>query len=277
MNVKRFSVWVALLAVEVAAQPYAVGIRRQGMAGAGVAGGRDAEVLFANPALLTQLHQFSTAICYSHPFGLPDLHLASVAVAGSFAGLACGAGAIHFGDNTYHDQHVYLALAKGFGKSSPSAAAFSLAMRRLFIEGYGTATTFGVNLGTTFSLAPAIRAGVFLCNLNRPSLGEANEKLPLSASAGIACALRSNWLLQVDIYREFGFAEELRAGVEVRALSKLLLRLGVATHPDRISAGFALELGQANVEMAATSHSDLGITQMYAIVLGEKGNGGRRK
>lgn len=279
MNVKGFS-WVAfgaLLAIDAVAQPYAVGIRSQAMAGSGVADGQDAEAIFANPALLASLPGASVTLFYSHPFGLREINLASISVAAKFANLGCGLAVIHFGDDIYRDRYYQAALAHKFGNDAQFTFAVAANLRHLSIRGYGSAMALGLNFGTAFRLNSKVCWGVFLGNINQPAIGAAQEKLPQAICVGVAFSPLNDWRLQLDFHREFDFAEEIRFGAETRVLSILLLRLGAATNPDRFSAGFAIELSSAALNMAATSHSDLGTTEFYAISMGRRQRAGEKE
>jgi hypothetical protein len=71
----------------------------------------------------------------------------------------------------------------------------------------------------------------------------------------------------MDLYKQNNFAEEWRIGIETNPLSPLLLRLGVGTNPDRLTAGFALRVSKLSLQFAAFSHSDLGWTEQFAVTL----------
>lgn len=279
MNVKRFS-WLALVAlfvVKAAGQPYPLGVRSQAMAGAGTAHAEDAEAIFANPALLSRLPGASATFLYSRPFGLDEIKLVSAAAAAKVSGFACGLAVIHFGDELYRDRYVQATVAHQLANGLPLAVAAAINVRHLWIRGYGSALTLGLNLGTVSWLSPKFQWGVFLGNVNQPAIGAAREKTPQAVSLGVAFFPRADWTLQLDFHREYEFSEELRFGVESRALRVLHLRLGAATGPDRFTAGFAIILRHAALHLAATSHSDLGTTVFYAISLGRWGSPGREK
>jgi hypothetical protein len=177
---------------------------------------------------------------------------------------------IDFGDEIYHDRYYHAALAKRFEEKSDFAFGLSLQIRHLSIRGYGSATTVGANIGTSFRVSEKLRAGVFITNVNQPKVGASGEKTLPSACAGLAYSPRDRWTLQLDYFRELGFNDEIRFGVESRLLPRLLVRLGGASNPDRFSGGLAIEFGHAALQAAANTHSDLGTTQFYAISLSRR-------
>ncbi len=271
MNVKHFSrLALMLCAASALAQPYPVGIRSQAMGGGGVAHGRDAEVMFSNPALLANLPGSSITVFYSRPFGLREINLATLAAATKFGNFSGGLAIVDFGNDLYRDRYIHVALARGQRGASPFAVALAAHLRHLAIQGYGSAITLGIDLGTSFQASPKLSGGVFVFNINRPAIGAAREKQAVTACAGIAFSPRQDWLLQVDYFREIGFDGELRFGLEARALRHLVLRAGAATNPDRLSAGLAIELGAFSLQAAANTHSELGTTQFYAASLGRR-------
>lgn len=272
MNVKTLSaaMMIVLLAVKSWAQPYPVGVRMQAMGGSGAAEPRDAEAIYSNAALLSELRGASMTLFYTRPFGLREVNLASLAASARVAGFGLGVAMIDFGDEVYHDQYYHAAAARRFGEKSAFALGLSVQLRHLSIRGYGSATALGINLGTAFQFNSKIRGGVFITNVNQPELGEAREKISPTVCAGMAFSPREGWTLQLDYYREIGFDDEIRFGAETRVLPMLLLRVGGASNPDRFSAGLAIELGHAALQAAANTHSDLGTTQFYAISLSSK-------
>lgn len=273
MNVKKLSLCVAvvsLITLESRAQPYPVGARMQAMGGAGAAQPYDAEAIYSNAALLSELPGASLTLFYSRPFGLREVNLASISASARIAGFGAGLAAVDFGNEVYHDRYYHAAVARRFGENAGFAFGLSLQLRHLSIRGYGSAMALGINLGTAFRLNSKIRGGVFLTNLNQPKMGASGEQISPAASAGMSFSPRAGWTLQLDYHRELGFSDEVRFGVESRVLPMLVVRLGGASNPDRFSAGLAIEFGHVALQAAATTHNDLGTTQFYAISLSRK-------
>lgn len=272
MNVKTLSALMIMLLIAGKGwvQPYPVGARMQAMGGAGAAEPFDAEAIYSNAALLSELRGASMTLFYSRPFGLREINLASLAASARVAGFGLGLAMVDFGDEVYHDRYYHAAAARRFGDRTAFALGLSIQLRHLSIRGYGSASALGINLGTAFQVNSKIRGGVFITNANQPELGEAREKISPSVNAGMAFSPREGWTLQLDYYREIGFDDEIRFGAEARVLPMLLVRVGGASNPDRFSAGLAVELGHAALQAAANTHSDLGTTQFYAISLSSK-------
>jgi hypothetical protein len=174
---------------------------------------------------------------------------------------------IDFGNEVYHDRYYHAALARQFGFDSAFSFGLSVQLRHLSIRGYGSATALSANAGTAFQLNSRIRGGIFVTNINQPEVGASRERMPPSAGAGVAYTPHRGWTLQLDYFHELGFNDEVRFGAETRVLPMLVVRLGAASNPDRFSAGLAIDLGHVALQAAATTHSDLGTTQFYAISL----------
>lgn len=268
MKVKQIVILAFVISDTLAlAQEFPLGVRAQALGGAGVAMGRDAEALLANPALLGDLAGLTFTAFYSQPFGLKELRLNSFSASASMALLAFGAAAVDFGNTFYRDRWYHLAISRNVLPRQKLALGLSAALRHLRITGYGDDSALLLNLGTRLRLSEALSFGSAFTNLLNAAIGQQQEKLSRSASLGLAYAPKSTMLLQVDLYKQNHFPEEWRLGIEANPVAPLLLRTGIATNPDRLTFGLALRLLKVSLQFTAFSHTDLGWTQQFAVTL----------
>lgn len=268
MKVKLFVV-LALLSIETPAmtQEFPLGIRSQALGGAGVAIGREAETLLDNPATLASLAGSTLTVFYTNPFGLKELRLNSFSGNLNWTHFSCGAAFVDFGNTLYHDRRLHLAVARRFLVAQRLALGVSGVLRQLRISGYGEASALLLNLGTQWRVSDSFIFGSALTNLLDATIGQQKEKLPRSVSFGLAYLPTSTLMLQMEVYKQNDFPEEWRLGIELNPLPPLLLRVGTATNPDRLTCGFALRVFKFSVQFAAFSHTDLGWTEQFAVTL----------
>jgi len=271
MKVKQFVVLVVAMSETLAvAQEFPLGIRAQALGGASVAQGRDAEAMFDNPATLTRLAGSTFTAFYAHPFGLKELRLSSFSANTHYRRLAFGAAVVDLGHALYRDRRYHLGLAKNFLSNQRLALGVSSALRHLRISGYGDDAALQLDFGTQLRLSEALVLGTAFHNILEATMGVQNEKLPRSVCFGFAYAPTSNLTLQMDLYKQNNFPEEWRIGIETNPWAPLLLRIGTATNPDRLTFGFALRLLKVSLQFAAYSHTDLGWTEQFAVTLKSK-------
>ncbi|MCH8021406.1 ComEA family DNA-binding protein [candidate division KSB1 bacterium] len=79
-------------------------------------------------------------------------------------------------------------------------------------------------------------------------------------------------ILNLEIFKDVRFEQEIRFGVEFKAFDNLALRTGTSNNPSRFSAGFGIHVNRFTVDYAFFTHNDLGLTQQmsFSIHLGRK-------
>jgi hypothetical protein len=268
MKVKQIVILALTISDTLAlAQEFPLGVRAQAQGGASVAKGSEAEALLANPALLADLPGLTFTAFYTQPFAIKELRLNSFSASASMTLLAFGGAVVDFGNALYRDRWYHLAVSRNVLPKQRLALGFSATLRHLRITGYGDDSAMLLNLGTRVRLSESITFGSAFTNLLDAAIGQRQEKLPHSASLGLAYAPTRTMILQVDLYKQHHFPEEWRLGIEANPLAPLLLRTGIATNPDRLTLGLALRLLKISLQFAAFSHTDLGWTQQFAVTL----------
>lgn len=266
MKVKQIIVLLfCIIDAAVLAQEYPLGVRAQALGGATVAKGREAEALFENPALLTEVPELTLTAFYSQPFGIKELRLSSLAGSMNWAGFAFGLAIVDFGNDLYGDRRYHLAVSRNVLSTRRLALGASGTLRHLRISGYGDDSALLLNMGAQLRLSESFTLGSAFTNLLNAQIGRRPERLPQSVCFGFAYAPTAAVMLQMDVYKLSQFPEEWRIGIEAKPFSVLMLRMGIATNPDRLAFGFALKFFKASLQFTMYSHTDLGWTQQYAI------------
>lgn len=265
MNVKSF---ICLLVPFTAfAQDYNLGARAQALGASGVAFATDPEGQFTNPATLAQVPGKTVTLFYSRPFGLKELTLSSLAASASFKRISFGAAFVHLGQEQFEDQTLHFSFAlkmKMPAPRGPRVKHFLLglqsALRRVHISGYESRSAWQMNAGLIAPISASLAWGATLGN----AFGVGQERSARSMTFGLSYRSSSRFVGQLDLYKQSGFAHELRAGAETLLVAPLLLRVGMGTNPDRFTVGLAFALKPVTLHFTSFSHFDLGWTQQYA-------------
>lgn len=276
MKVKKIVLAMTLVwAGTTPAQDYPLGIRAQAMGGSGVALAIEAEGQYHNPALLAELATFNATLFHSWLFGLKELPLSSIAVAGRLGQFGLGGSAARLGHDLFHEQLFQLAMARAWqfrasrlgAESNDMSFGLQLVFKQTRIAHYGQQQTLLVNTGILAHLNDEWAWGMAAGNLLGAKSGSARERLPRYFTLGLSYAPSPRFAAQVDLYKQSDFSPEWRLGFEVGMLASLLLRLGINENPDRFTCGLALLTHPLIVHVSTFSHVDLGWTQQMAITL----------
>ena len=268
MNVKPFI--CLLMPITALAQDYNLGVRAQAMGGSGIALATDAEGQFINPATLAQVPGKAVTLFYSRPFGIKDLALSSLAASAALKRISFGAAFVHLGLKQFEDQNFLSSFALKIKMPAPRGPrekhflfGVQSALRRVRIAGYESRSAWQMNAGFIAPMSTSLAWGAALGNV----FGVGNERSARNMTFGLSYRSSSRFVGQLDLYKQSGFAHELRAGAEMLILNPLLLRVGMSTNPERFTVGLAFALKPVTLHFTSFSHFDLGWTQQYAATL----------
>jgi hypothetical protein len=249
--------------------------RATAMGGSGVAVANDLWAAYYNPAGLPQLEKVSIGTSY--------LRLFNVSFLSNFFGVVnyplpgkYGTASVnfqYFGVN-YKDQNLSgeytFAFSHGFYllKDIHSSLSFGYSVKgyhwslgeSLEWGSLGSATTFGLDVGLLASIYTRTFIGVYLLNINTPQIGAyTKHDLPQRVVVGLAYQPYDGVTTSIDFNRTIGRGEmQVWGGAEFRILSRLDLRFGATTNPNRFSAGLGLHIAQFILDYALLTHSELG-------------------
>ncbi len=270
MKVKPIIWLLVSLSPQVLAQDYNLGARAQALGGSGVAHAADPEGQFINPATLAQVPRKAVTIFYSRPFGIKEITLSSVAASAAFGNMSIGGAVAHLAQAQFEDQNYQLTFALKVplpAARRKAAKQFLLGVqsvwRRVRVSGYETRSAGQMHAGLIAPLSQRLAWGAALGNV----FGFGTERSPRSMAFGLSYRSASRFTGQIDLYKQSGFAHELRAGAELIILAPLLLRVGMSTNPERFTVGLAFALQPVTLHFTTFSHDDLGWTQQYAATL----------
>jgi hypothetical protein len=134
-------------------------------------------------------------------------------------------------------------------------------------EGYGAATTVGVDLGFQYDLADDVCMGVSISNLNAPVIGRAREILPQVFSAGCAYRPLAGLAIRADIEKDIRFPLEVRCGIEYVPVEPVSIRGGMGRDPAFFTCGVGISVDRVTIDYSMTGHDRLGWSQQVGLTL----------
>lgn len=265
MIVKKFVIgivpWLVCSQI-LTASDLPVGARSLGMGATYVALANSSDAIFLNPGGLDQIQGTFLSFFYQKPFGISELNFGTISVTFPLLGQRIGLGLSTFGNSLLQESTVII----GYGNSYLERFyyGFNLSIQNLSIHSYGSATSYGIDLGFLTYLNPNITWGFFLKNINRPKRGKIPESLPKVFVSGFSVKPDSRWIFNLEIYKDVRFPEEIRFGFEYSPLKSLFVRAGVANHPARFASGFGIKIKAFLIDYAFITHNDLGMTHQIS-------------
>lgn len=236
------------------------------MGGASVASVNDPWTAFSNPGGLSTIDSRLLSLYYSpQPFGLKELAQGSFSfIEPTPAGTLAASGS-RFGFELYRE--VDLQVSFGGNINDMLAAGASVHYYHLSIERYGSAQTFGVDVGVLAHLTDEIRWGFAAFNVNAPIIGRAREKLPQVFVTGVGYSPIPEVTLAADLEKDIRYQAELHGGVQYSFLDLVAVRVGTTSDPSVLSAGVGIHYSVVQLDYAFANHTELGPTHQFSLTL----------
>lgn len=256
-----------------------VSSKARGMGGAWAAGGDDATAVAYNPALLMEVERLSVAVSYLQPNQQAFESLAYGAFSfESWRKQRMGVAVRHFGveymgndlesETTLTFSHAFPVL-----KDIHSRLYIGYCLNAYMLEfgatqslDLGSETTFGLDVGVLGVLRERTRLGLFLRNINEPSVGKyRSEPLPQWVTAAVSYQPYYGVVTELDVRTMRGESVEILMGMQFAVTEMLDLRVGFQTEPNTLAGGFTLKIKSFAVDYAYSSHSVLPGTHHVAL------------
>lgn len=242
------------------------GSRSAAMGDAMVAVGGNEWSAFINPALLPTVPERTLAVYYApQPFELKELARGAATYLEPSPFGTFSLSASRFGFDLYRETRI--GLSYGNDLAELVHAGVTLNYYSLSIRNYGSAATFGVDVGLLVGISESVHWGFTASNLNAPTIGAAREKLPQRFSTGIAYRPIYDGTLVAALVKDIRHPVELRLGVEYTFVDIVAVRAGTSSDPNTLNAGLGIAYAFARVDYAFSSHSELGPTHQFSLAL----------
>lgn len=254
--------------IDIGAKPISLG-------GAFTSLANNSNAVYYNPAGISQLPFREISIFYSPaPFGLKELANGSVNFVEPTKFGAFGISAKSYGFELYKEITITATYSNNYRKKIFYGA--NVNFYNLKIQNYGSASTFGIDIGGLAYLTDFLRWGFAAFNLNRPKIGTQNDKLPQVYRTGISIQPRNNLNFVLDIEKDTRYTTSVKAGIEYSMYDMIDLRAGIGTEPTRFSGGIGLYYSLFGIDYGFYNHQDLGLTHQGTITINFGGEKGRK-
>jgi len=190
------------------------------------------------------------------PFGLPELSRAGLA-----ASLPLGPGTVALsgmrqGGRLY--QETEIGLSAGLRLNRMLLLGARLRWCHLSIAGYGSASTVACDLSLAVVPVEGLVLATLLQGMNRPTIGEARERLPCVFTVGISYRPAGSMEIAAEWEHDVLYDPGVNAGVEYAPAEIVRLRAGVAGGPGSWTCGFGLRYRGLQCDYGLMVHPILG-------------------
>lgn len=222
--------------------------------------------IFYNPAGLGQAKYRDLSVFYSPaPFGLSELSTAAVTYAEPLKYGIFGAGIRTYGFELYKETNVIVSYGNGYKKKL--FYGINLNFYHLNIQNYGSASSFGADIGAMAYISKYLRWGFFGKNITGSKIGESKEKIAQVYRTGINYKPVTEAGFMLEIEKDVKYPVSVRAGFEYSLLDCVDLRAGVGNEPASFTGGIGLNYNIFQLDYALYKSQDLGITHQGSITV----------
>jgi hypothetical protein len=209
------------------------------------------------------------------PFGLKELANGTLNFVEPTKFGAFGLSAKTYGFELYREVTATLTYANNYRKRIYYGANFNY--YSLKIQNYGSASSFGVDIGILGYVTDFLRWGFSAYNLNHPSIGTQKDKLPQVYRTGLSYQPRNDLNIMVDAEKDARYPLTIKAGIEYNLYGMVDIRSGLSSEPAKFSGGVGINYSLFEIAYAFYNHNDLGITHTASVTVNFGGEKGRKQ
>ncbi len=231
-----------------------------------IAVANDVFALFGNPSGLSQLNWREIGIYYSPaPFGLTELANGYVAYLEPFNSGSIAIGGMTYGFELYRESRISLGYSYNYDNKFFAGAVVNY--HSFSIQNYGSNGVFYFNFGGLAYITNDIRWGFAIDNLNRASLADEDDQIPVVFYSGFSYDVINNFTLNLALEKDIRYIPSIKIGIDYDLIQYLSLRVGFANEPSIFSAGIGINYSVFSLDYALVKHPDLGLTHQAGIIL----------
>ena len=235
------------------------------LGGEGVALTFEPACMAYNPAGLGFLQKAIVQFGYCKLFNLADLESKDFYLAYPSRRLTYGLGGFIFGNKNYYKETI-LAFSLSYKiKKSFSLGANVKYMKVGFNFKYADLSTVGFDGGASFQVNQKLGLGLALRNFNQPHLKDGFEDIPFSWAVGAKLTPYDNFKLFFGFSKEKKFPARAHFGQEIRIMSNMFLRMGMASQPIRYGLGMGTDIKRISFDYSFLEHPVLGSTHRFGL------------
>ncbi len=217
-----------------------------------------------NPAGITSVKNPILALAYEQHLLDPDLNTQSAVFILPYKRSVFGFSFERYGIDEYKEQQAGLNYARGFGESFRLAIGFKY--YQLSIPQYGAANGFSVEAGFQFTVTDKFAIASHIANPGRGKYENlSGSSLPVKLTFGASYSFSDRILIIADVRKFLDYPIDVMTGLEYNILKWFSLRGGISANPFKQYTGFGLHYQQVHIDVAVSSHPNLGYTPQIAL------------
>ncbi|MEJ2506480.1 MAG: hypothetical protein P8Y81_09490 [Ignavibacteriaceae bacterium] len=273
--IKHFiKIFVPILIITQSFAQFNPGARQISLSNSDVALSNDVFSLFNNPAGLSQIDWREIGIYYSPaPFGLSELANGYVAYVEPFNFGSIAVGGMTYGFDLYRE--TKLIVGYSYNYDNKFFAGVAINYHTFSIKNYGNTGKLYLNFGGLAYVTNQIRWGFSISNINRASVGNEDDQIPMIFSTGFSFDVINTLTLNIAVEKDIRYKPSLQTGIEYNIIKYLSLRIGFQNKPARYSAGVGINYSVVSLDYSFFTHQDLGLTHQAGITISFGKDGSR--
>lgn len=238
------------------------GPRSLSMGSAGVAL-KDVWSLQHNPAGIANIVRPIFALGYERHFSDQNLSTQKAVFAIPFKQHVFGLSFQRYGINEYSEQTAGIAYSRNF--SGSLALSITLMHHQLSVPKYGSANAVSVDAGMQYRLNERIWIGTHISNPSGSKYQDiSGSTIPVSISFGVSFEFSDKVLVISDIHKVLSAGIDTKLGIEYTMINWFAIRGGMTANPFKQYAGFGLNYQRFALDIAISSHPNLGYSPNLA-------------
>jgi hypothetical protein len=250
------------------------GAKQISLSNSDVALSNDVFSVFNNPAGLSQFNWREIGIYYSPaPFGLSELANGYVAYAEPFTFGTVALGGMTYGFELYRESKI--SLGYSYNYENKFFAGLTVNYHSYTIMNYGNTAVFYLNLGGLAYITDQLRWGFAISNINRASIGNEDDQIPIIFSTGFSYDLIKSLIINLAVEKDISYKPSVQFGLEYDIIEYLSLRVGFQNEPARYTTGIGINYSIISLDYAVFTHQDLGLTHQAGLIISFGKNGNR--
>lgn len=216
-----------------------------------------------NPAGIAHLTRPIFALAYQRHFSIQDLSTQRAVFAIPFNKNVLGISFQRYGFNEYLEQTSSIAYAKNF--SGALALSIMIKHHQLSIAKYGSDGLISMDAGIQYRINEQLWIASHISNPAKTSLNDlAATNLPVALSFGVSYIFSDKILVLSDIQKVLNSGIDTKIGMEYKLIKWFAMRGGLSANPFRQYAGFGIIYHRFVLDMAISSHLQLGYSPNVA-------------
>ena len=224
---------------------------------------KDIFSLFNNPAGVSIKNKREIGIFYSpSPYGIKELSngFAAYREPTSFGNIAIGV--MTYGFDLYNENEFVFGYSNEITENILWGISFSQLITK--IKRYGSTSAFNFSFGSIFRFSKDISLGFYAKNILRSAN---NLNRDILFSSGISYSPLKNSTINLAVSKELDYPFSISAGCNYALVKFLHLRFGLRRDPNQYSGGLGIYFSVFNLNYAASSHIDLGLTHQFDLII----------